>query len=290
MTFLIVGVIQLVMMQHARLMTEYAAYNAARAGIVWNADRYVMESAAIISLLPTYEGVIEQADITNPTEMLMHIVQRALLYQVHRRLEQGVSLVQAGSDEIIDQLPFGSDQMRELRDRILNQYADAGDQALRDAITGALGGHQRRMVEVQILNPTHDSFDPFSNPSGSGDEADFDNPELRDVNRLTIRVQYLYMLRVPFANWIIHQAWLAGEAGTRLYGQIWRASTSPESVGLERQVQGFDSNTVPDAWGDGLLPDLARIARDTGTYLIPLRASYTMRMQSNPYRLSVEEQ
>ena len=49
MVFIILGVIQLSMIQHARIMTEYAAYNAARAGIVWNGDPWVMENAAIIS-------------------------------------------------------------------------------------------------------------------------------------------------------------------------------------------------------------------------------------------------
>ena len=39
MTFLVIGIIQLVMIQHARVMTEYAAYQAVRAGIVHNADR-----------------------------------------------------------------------------------------------------------------------------------------------------------------------------------------------------------------------------------------------------------
>ena len=61
MTFLILGVLQLAMIQHARIMTEYAAFNAARAGIVWNADPWIMENAAIVSLMPTYENVAKDA-------------------------------------------------------------------------------------------------------------------------------------------------------------------------------------------------------------------------------------
>ena len=41
------------MIQHAKLMTEYAAYQAARAGIVWNGNNERMHDAAIIALLPT---------------------------------------------------------------------------------------------------------------------------------------------------------------------------------------------------------------------------------------------
>lgn len=53
MIFLVLTIIQLTMVQHARIMTEYAAFAAARAGIVYNADRRAMERAAGIALLPT---------------------------------------------------------------------------------------------------------------------------------------------------------------------------------------------------------------------------------------------
>src|SRR5918998_1727054 len=53
MVFMALGLIQLTMIQHAKLMTEYAAYQAARAGIVWNGNNERMHDAAIIALLPT---------------------------------------------------------------------------------------------------------------------------------------------------------------------------------------------------------------------------------------------
>ncbi|RMG18026.1 MAG: pilus assembly protein, partial [Deltaproteobacteria bacterium] len=54
MVFLILGIVQLAMIQHARICTEYAAFNAARAGIVYNGDPDMMERAAFLSLMPTY--------------------------------------------------------------------------------------------------------------------------------------------------------------------------------------------------------------------------------------------
>jgi hypothetical protein len=54
MTFLILTIIQLTMIQHARLMTEYAAFSAARAGIVFNGDKKAMEHAAMVALVPTF--------------------------------------------------------------------------------------------------------------------------------------------------------------------------------------------------------------------------------------------
>src|SRR5258705_9102744 len=53
MIFFTLGIIQLAMVQQARLMTEYAAYQAARAGIVWNANNERMHDAAVFALLPT---------------------------------------------------------------------------------------------------------------------------------------------------------------------------------------------------------------------------------------------
>ncbi len=61
MTFLVLMVMQLTMVQHARIMTEYAAFCAARAGIVYNADNTAMTRAATVALIPT----IGRADSMN---------------------------------------------------------------------------------------------------------------------------------------------------------------------------------------------------------------------------------
>ena len=51
--FLALGIIQLTAMQHAKIMTEYAAFSGARAGIVWNGNNQRMRDAALFALLPT---------------------------------------------------------------------------------------------------------------------------------------------------------------------------------------------------------------------------------------------
>lgn len=51
--FALLGVLQLALFQQARLLTEYAAYQAARAGIVHNGDPSAMQRAAIFVLAPT---------------------------------------------------------------------------------------------------------------------------------------------------------------------------------------------------------------------------------------------
>lgn len=48
----VLGILQLALLQQARLFTEYAAYGAARAGSVWNGSGERMHDAALFSLLP----------------------------------------------------------------------------------------------------------------------------------------------------------------------------------------------------------------------------------------------
>lgn len=251
MVFIILGVIQLAMIQHARIMTEYAAFNAARAGIVWNADPWVMENAAIISLMPTYEGLGDEMGIADPERMVRAIAERALLYQVNRRLSGWARTMFSGP--------------------------------LSDAIRAAFGGDGPQVVEVTVLNPTRRDF-------GDNEELDFDDigtdgtaEALREANRLTIQVRYLYIMRVPFANWVIHHAWLSQRAGISLYGAIWNPQADePGATGLspEDYEASYDDIGRGLRGDDPIIRQVARAGRG-GAYVIPLYATYTMRMQSN---------
>lgn len=282
MTFLILGVIQLAMLQHARIMTEYAAFNAARAGIVWNADNIIMENAAIISLLPTYEGLFDQADIGNPEQMLKRIAQRALLYQKNKRLPEAVDLLKNGTGKLIDGLPLLNDKsksaLQKQKNQLLKSAEKAADKALRKALSEALGNSNDRMVQIKIKSPKLGDF------GGRGREIDFDDPDNRDANRLSIEVRYLYMMRVPFANMIIHQAWLAGQAGQELYGAVWNPQMQRQETGL-RSISPL--KLKKSGYGDPVINSVAKLAK-SGVYMVPLRATYTMRMQSNPYKQSLE--
>jgi hypothetical protein len=283
MTFLILGVIQLVMVQHAKIMTEYAAFTAARAGIVWNADPGIMQSAAIISLMPTYEGMFEQGDLGNPMQMLKRIVQRALIYQVHRRLPQAIEALRNGTDSIIDALGGGSSIVSQ-RDRLLDAVERAADQALINAINNALGGSNEDMISIQIVEPKKNDFGMRS------DEIDFDDPANFEKSRLSIKVRYLYMMRIPFANWIIHQSWLAKEAGQELYGAVWNPQTIAGETGFRNaaQLNLQGANFNPSVTGNRKVIKMVAGLADQGVYMVPLYATYTMRMQSNPYKESIE--
>lgn len=285
MTFMILGIVQLAMVQHARIMTEYAAFNAARAGIVWNADPFIMENAAIISLLPANDGLIKEADIGNPTQMLKRILQRALLYQMNRRLPQAVEMIRGAADDIISQIPIGGKKGQEIlsdgADKLIDAGAKAAEAALTSAIGKALGSDEDRLVRVELLSPSSADMTAL----GGNQEIDFDEFNKRDANRLTIRVRFMYMMRIPFANWIIHNAWMAGRAGQKLYGAVWNAQTQENETGF-RDVADYKGPSSGD-YAERDLQVAAELSKN-GVYMIPLTASYTMRMQSNPYRISTQ--
>jgi len=52
--FFTLGLVQLTLMQQARLLTEYGAFQAARAGSVWNGHLERMRHAALVALVPSF--------------------------------------------------------------------------------------------------------------------------------------------------------------------------------------------------------------------------------------------
>ncbi|MBK8479810.1 MAG: pilus assembly protein [Proteobacteria bacterium] len=349
LVFLVLGVIQLVMMQHARLMTEYAAFNAARSGIVWNADRLIMENAAIISLLPTNERLREKTGLGDPFQLMRRIIQRALIYQVHRKISAAVGVIRDGVAGIIEPLGKGGGltgkvmnsakaQLALGANAVLNQAQVSAELAASGAIAQALGSSDDRLVRVDIFSPqlgaaqqgTHalpslsmDTLlagvqqirDPreLTNAVGSlvtgglqqmvgtltGDfgaahEIDFDTEEPGQAprTRLSVRVRYMYMLRVPFANWVIHSAWLAARGGQQLFGAVWNPQEREGETGFRSVARLNSQRRDYAALLRGVVQgrDLAAAIRLSrfGVYMWPIYASYTMRMQSNPYRQSLE--
>ena len=105
-----------------------------------------------------------------------------------------------------------------------------------------------RQLEVEIQNPVAADFGRYGQHL-NGKEIDFDDvrPGATEATLLSLRVRYLYELRVPFANRVIQAAWLG-----------MRAKLEPSAAGLAAVARG-------------------------GRYYLPLQAFYTLRMQSNPY-------
>ncbi|WP_164008744.1 TadE family protein [Pyxidicoccus trucidator] len=73
MVFFVLGIIQLGMVHHARLMTEYGAYRAVRAGIVNHGDCTIMEKAALAALLPTLAPLPDEIGRVDTLDKAMNV-------------------------------------------------------------------------------------------------------------------------------------------------------------------------------------------------------------------------
>ncbi len=125
-------------------------------------------------------------------------------------------------------------------------------------------------LKISVLRPTLADF-------AGKEELDFDAPENLDPARMQLRVVYAYELSIPFANVLIWDAWYAVRLGRTL--PAWRIGP-PALAGV--RVPPAALPCAPDGLGSDGLEALALVAR-RGRYLLPLVATYTIRMQSNPF-------
>jgi hypothetical protein len=118
-------------------------------------------------------------------------------------------------------------------------------------------------VEVTICGP--------STKEVSGTELDFDDPRTaasatwKDSHRTKLRIQltFNYRMPIPFANWVIHAA-----------------AFNREIPWLMRM--GEKSSRNPQKFHDTMQAKYTSAA-DNGLYILPIRAAYTFRMQSNVF-------
>lgn len=276
MLFLVLGAIQLTMVQHARLMTEYAAFNAARTGIVWNGNQCMMRRAAVVSLLPTLAA----------TDTL------------------------SGTSE-----PLGSPRPGLLQTWAKYHVLAEGGQAIRGALADlGITGVPLVPIDVELLAPTEATASDFMQGgkeidfdavAGVPDGDDFEERDtMRDATLLTVRVTLLYPMRIPFANWMVFYSWLASHANLVLTGSITSAtvathqSKSIVADGMGGQVEGAKALARTEAEQDAegreifspwLIGALWELGLTQDAWFFPLEASHTMRMQSNVYAANLGE-
>ncbi|WP_245767793.1 TadE/TadG family type IV pilus assembly protein [Stigmatella erecta] len=111
---------------------------------------------------------------------------------------------------------------------------------------------------------------PLKADAGGKKEVDFDDPNVagqagwKESQRTKLRVQatFNYRMPIPFANWVIHAAALNKELPWVL--RMGKKSDKPSSFEHSRYEK-------------------YKTAASNGHYILPIRAAYTMRMQSNIY-------
>ncbi|HYO56746.1 TadE family protein [Archangium sp.] len=288
MVFLGLGLLQLTMMQHAKLMTEYAAYCAARSGIVWNGNNERMRDAALIALLPTLGR-------TDGLPNLSRTWTQARLQDEAMQL-----LAWPTKNSVVPASVNGSHLFGQVRVDTVNPswYSPVRSVwKLRSAMNwreldfdGPDAYPQVPELETKLAR--------FFNLALPDDAEEV----YRKATVLSVRVRYWYELRVPFANWIVFTAWWAANAGVTLGGAIYQPTLDAKARitrgkggmsevgtapvrGLDHQ-RGYATLYRPEMtvlWGlaTGNIPLLSkRVGR---RYFIPLTATYSLRMQSNFY-------
>lgn len=122
-------------------------------------------------------------------------------------------------------------------------------------------------VEVTICNPTTDMLS-----GAKSNELDFDDPAVAsgtdwktsERTKLAVQVTFNYRMPIPFANAVI--------------SAIYRAKAIPYSLRMGKD-DGTNDNLDRIAKAGGTM-SLSALA-NSGAYVLPIRASYAMRMQSN---------
>lgn len=244
MVFLVLGLVQLGMMHQARLMTEYAAYRAARSGVVNSGDCARMEWAGIYAVLPTL------GPATGP----------------------------------LGPRPGRVDTLARALD-LYNTYTLAPSGARNPNLDHVTGAGLLPRIRIEVLNPARSQLDGLFARYGAhlaGQELDYDDvrdEQITDANLLSVRVTYHYEMVIPFANWLIHSWYIGLNHLSALRGLQFESKTVGGASGYDYlMARGIDERAVGPRAADFRKIGAAALAN---VYLIPLQASYTMRMQSN---------
>lgn len=255
MVFLMLGIIQLGMMQQARIMTEYAAYRAVRSGIVNHGSCKLMRQAAIVAVLPTLgPPVWNPLGVKGRTDNLVDALK---LYHMYTKL---------GTDmDPHYPLGFAPPKMVPIvKVDVLNPK--------KSQLTGLFNSYG---VWSATKNRTYK------------EEIDYDdvrNDTVINANLLTLRLTYHYNMRVPFANKMIHAWFMAAEWIRYAHGVTFDNKT----------VMGVSESTALETKGagrGGYYPQFALLAKGWNgkqMFLIPFTATYSMRMQSNMMKKHIE--
>ncbi|MBN8471813.1 pilus assembly protein [Corallococcus exiguus] len=174
MVFLILGILQLGMLHHARLMTEYAAYRAARAGIVNSGDCEIMKKAAYAAVLPTLGPPKASAsgDLQGRVDTLINVA------KVHDAYTVGSQAAQNQRFQQVD--------LERVRVEVTNPR--------RSQLPTLFSSYGSHMQGLEL------------------DYDDIRNAQVIEANLLTVRITYFYEMRIPFANWQLHAFYMGREA------------------------------------------------------------------------------
>ena len=208
--FLILGLLQLGLLNQAWIVTKYAAYRAVRTGALRNMDVETMEAAAVAAALPV------------------------LSYP-----KNGRSVLSRSDDGASWVIKYSHPGFR------FNRMTDCG---LKYATVDILrpNGCDLAQLEGSVYQAKGKRYIPFDFVETSG----------RDVlTKLRIELTINYRMIIPFADWVIYKMWRGARVARVL--RVGRGSLLPAApVGTD-------------------------VAAAMGVYIVPIRAQYGMKLQSD---------
>ncbi|MBC7792610.1 MAG: pilus assembly protein [Clostridia bacterium] len=273
--FAVLGALQLMLIQHGRVMTEYAAFCAARAGIVNNGNWNVMRNAALLASLPIYGRT------DSLTAFITTWAKTKAAAEITNQIDTGRATLETLGTELFQQNMSGTAQ-----DVSIVEIDVVSPDA--NAYAASQDWQQQKFAEAV-------SYDTSSQLVQDSNEIDFDDIDLMlahpEAGRLAVIVRVLYPLRIPIVGRIIFELWLLHE----FFGGVPVNSDLPHWARFSGQLgdDGYDVSDIVNSadlspitsssqWGKEL-STLRDVANRYGVYLVPLKASYAMQMQSNAY-------
>lgn len=263
--FFMLGVIQVGMMQQARLMLEYAAFNAARAGSVWNMSQWHMHRAAELSLVPTRPAfpVVGSALGSGTTG------------NVTGRIENFGDLGLSYAETVAANLLPTFVTKRLIHIDILNpteahfsnkEELDFDDPALR---------HQTQLTIR--LTYFYRMKIPFANWVIFNSWLEMRSKSHGEASRILSLINKMFGTKIPISN----RPFLAFDAVN------YTAFTNVLAMGLS-EIAGDGMSNDYEGLDIGNWSALIAYAQ-AKEYYMPLITSHTIRMQSNPYKCVLTE-
>lgn len=242
--FIMLGILQMNLIFQARAMLKYAAYRAARAGAMQNACNDDMVKASIAALVPVIPLTGKLLKASDP-------------------VSYGTALLQVRWNRYPPTHSASFMPIVEVR------------------ICGPLRGWLQGSETNRIANNNEVDFDDPKNlaPTSISSGGSSNGATLRGFERTKLRIQvkFNYRMFIPFANYVIYQAWM----GIR-ESQVMRMNDRAGFMGVSSPTNA----QLKGSYDVGTRAAVENSFRLRGEYLahnyfLPIYANYAFRMQSN---------
>ncbi len=279
MLFVLLCVMQLMLLAHTRVLLDYAAFSAARAGVVHHGSPRVMRNAALLALTPSFPGM-EAPGTAHTKHTLERFIRKWGWMKAWATIAEPIDSGTASIENFLTEISKGKVNFAGMFPNV-------------------------SVVSVDVLNPGPNDFqdqpelDFDLGAQLEGSAETHDDRELLRKTQLTIRVVYLYKLSVPLADrFIWYMYMMTAYVNARLQKTDWVNWWSLHGhngvdvsaiIDKTKFATGVPLPTFPNgaaAWANDQLmfQALKQIPGLIDWYLMPLVAVHTMPMESNMFR------